>query len=391
MVKETTDMTRIVRNERGIALAIAIFALVVVGALVAAAFFAGTQEQRLAENAKRVTQSFGVAETGIAEGVRQWEPVFFNQQPVYPLDSALITRQTTPARTGSYGGYVYKLNANMYLMDITGSDTASRTGRIRGGGARQRLGLITRVRPLAVDVQASLTTQGSVRIQGNGEVNGVNQDPAGWNCTGSGSDTMPDLAGIRNTGTVQTGGNGDVLGSPPVWQDNTVNNNTFTQFGDVTFDDLVARADVSIPGGNYRSEPSLVGGVCNRADPLNWGDGMNPAGACARYFPIIYVDGDVTLNGVQGQGILLVRGNVRVQGSYQFFGLTIIQGDLTTAGGGSTDAHFWGAVLARNADIDTQSISGNATLNYSSCAILTALQATGVAAPLRSRGWSVLY
>ncbi len=43
-------MKRILRDERGMALAVAIFALVVVGALVAGAFFAGTQEQRVGEN-----------------------------------------------------------------------------------------------------------------------------------------------------------------------------------------------------------------------------------------------------------------------------------------------------------------------------------------------------
>ena len=40
-------MKRIPRNERGMALAVAIFALVVVGALVAGAFFAGTQRHGL--------------------------------------------------------------------------------------------------------------------------------------------------------------------------------------------------------------------------------------------------------------------------------------------------------------------------------------------------------
>ncbi len=52
-------MKRILRDERGMALAVAIFALVVVGALVAGAFFAGTQEQRVGENQRRVQTSFG--------------------------------------------------------------------------------------------------------------------------------------------------------------------------------------------------------------------------------------------------------------------------------------------------------------------------------------------
>jgi hypothetical protein len=86
-----------------------------------------------------------------------------------------------------------------------------------------------------------------------------------------------------------------------------------------------------------------------------------------------------------------VNGNVAVLGSYQFFGIVIIQGDLSTAGGGNTEAHFWGMTMARNINLDTQKFSGKAELNYSKCAIIDALQRTGVVAQMRSRGWSQLY
>jgi hypothetical protein len=385
-------MDRSVRNERGIALPVAIFALVVVGALVAGAFFAGNQEQRLAHNAKRVTQSFGIAEVGLAEQVRQWDPLVYNQQPTYPLDSALVPDTAAPFRTGSYGGYVYKLNGSLYLMDVTGSDTASRTGVLGGGGARQRLGLLTRVRPLAIDINASLTTMGNVDVRGNAVVNGENQDPAGWNCAWNRSDTMPDVAGVRSSGDVQQTGAGHLIGNPGAIEfDPGVEHNDFVQFGDVSWNELVARANINLGSGTYRTEPSLIGGVCNRGDPMNWGDGMNPLGPCANYYPIIYINGDAHLQGVQGQGILLVQGNLTVDGSYEFFGITIIQGEFNTAGGGTADTHFWGGVLARNADLNLQTVAGRARLYYSSCAIITALQATGVTAPLRSRGWAALY
>ena len=105
----------------------------------------------------------------------------------------------------------------------------------------------------------------------------------------------------------------------------------------------------------------------------------------------MHVAGDLTVNGVQGQGILLVDGNLNVQGSFQFFGITIVQGDLKTSGGGSTSAHFWGTVLAKNIDLSIQSISGKATLNYSKCAITQALQNNSITAPMRSRGWVQLF
>jgi len=86
-----------------------------------------------------------------------------------------------------------------------------------------------------------------------------------------------------------------------------------------------------------------------------------------------------------------VDGDLNVQGSYQFFGIVIILGDLKTAGGGSTEAHFWGGVMAKNADLSVQNLSGKATLNYSSCSILATLQATATPAMMRSRGWVQLY
>jgi hypothetical protein len=48
-------------------------------------------------------------------------------------------------------------------------------------------------------------------------------------------------------------------------------------------------------------------------------------------------------------------------------------------------------VMAKNATLDTQNISGKATLNYSSCSILTVLQATSLAQMMRSRSWVQLY
>src|SRR2546428_9388885 len=140
-------MKRILRDERGMALAVAIFALVVVGALVAGAFFAGTQEQRVGENSRRVTQSFGAAETGLNEIIRNWQPKVINRVRQYPLDSVVVPLNLadtiTPDGTGIYGGYVYRLNDEVYLVDITARDRKSALGVI-GGGARQRPGRLGR-------------------------------------------------------------------------------------------------------------------------------------------------------------------------------------------------------------------------------------------------------
>src|SRR5881409_3015834 len=387
-------MKRIPRNERGMALAVAIFALVVVGALVAGAFFAGTQEQRVGENQRRVQTSFGVAEAGAQERVLTWDPATMNKRPLYCNcaggDSVVIPNTPAPSGSGSYGGYSYKVGPNLFLIDVTGRDKASAAGAIAGGGgARQRIGMITRIAPVDFGIKASLTTQGLVNMSGNANISGVDQIPAGWtSCDPPG----PAQAGVRdNGGNVTESGNATVVGTPPVVNDPTVNNNTFTSFGGATYAALAARATITLPSGNYSTQPALVGGSCDRSILTNWGDGQNPAAACSDYFPIIHIAGSATLNGVQGQGILLVDGDLSVQGSYQFFGIVVIQGDLKTAGGGSTDAHFWGGVMAKNADLSEQNLSGKATLNYSSCSINSVLQATSAISMMRSRGWVQLY
>lgn len=383
-------MQRVSSNERGVALPVAIFALVIMSALLAGTFFAGTQEHRIAENSRYLQQSFGVTEAGAYDVIRTWKPQIQNAVGIYPADSARVNQTTAPSRTGSYGGYVYKLNRNLYLVDITGSDTMSRAGRLYGGGARQRIGVLVRIRPLQVDIAASLTVRGSVKLAGTTFVDGNDHTPNGtWS-----SCALPDSAkaGIRTPdNTSVSGTKGQIAGNPPVLQDTSVKSSTFTQFGDVSYADLSARADITLPPGTYRTEPVVSGGVCDATVPTNWGDGINRNSECGNYFPVIHITGNVTLNGVQGQGVLLVDGDLSVQGGYEFFGIAIVRGSLKTAGGGATDAHFWGGVMAENVDLELNSLAGDATLNYSKCAIVQALEFTGVTAMLRSRSWVQLF
>lgn len=386
-------MERVLRDERGMALAVAIFALVVAGALIAGAFFAGNQEQRLGQNTLRVQQSFGAGEAALNEIVANWNPGTYNRIGIYPSDSFIVPTTNTLGGTGQYGGVIRKLNNYLYQVDLTGRDNASAAGALFGGGARQRIGEFVRIRLLNIGVGGALTTQGSVKLSGNAVVDGTDHIPSGWSA--SSCDTTGDTtkAGVRapDSAVVQTGSGAHLFGNPPFLKDTSVHASTFTQFGDISFDDLAAMATIQLPGGTDKTDPNIASGVCVKADPMNWGDGMNPSSACGNYFPIVHVAGDVTLNGDQGQGILLVDGDLSIQGAYQYFGIVLVKGSLKTAGTGGDIAHFWGAVMAENVDIETNNLSGSATLNYSKCAITQALNMTGVVAPDRSRSWSLLF
>src|SRR5688572_12576796 len=233
----------IMRDERGMALAVAIFALVVVGALVAGAFFAGTQEQRVGENQRRVLTSLGVAEAGIQERVLIWDPATQNRIKQYPESTVTIATTNAPGGTGSYGGNWYRMGPNIFLIDVTGNDQRSAGGAVAGGGgARQRVGLIARIAPIEFNIRASLTTQGGVAVGGNAEIDGADQIPTGWtSCDPPG----PGQAGVRdNGGTVGTSGAGTVTGTPPVVNDPSITSSSFTTFGGSTYAQLAARATI---------------------------------------------------------------------------------------------------------------------------------------------------
>ena len=116
----------------------------------------------------------------------------------------------------------------------------------------------------------------------------------------------------------------------------------------------------------------------------NWGSPLTTGGPCGNYFPIIWASGDLNINQVQGQGILLVDGDLSVQGGFEFYGPVIVKKTLKTTGSGG---HFNGGVIAANINLDQNTVLGNAVINYSKCALLKALNASATASVLKERGW----
>jgi hypothetical protein len=129
---ETRDAAAV--REGGVALPVAVLALVVVGALVAGAFWAATEEQRAGEMERLLSQAFGLAELGGLEAVRTWVPSGHARLATYPADSAPIPagEAAVGAGGGSYRGYLYRLNEDLYFIDVTGQDAASGRPTARG-------------------------------------------------------------------------------------------------------------------------------------------------------------------------------------------------------------------------------------------------------------------
>src|SRR5256884_56656 len=317
--EKESDMRHVLKNERGIALAIAIVALVVVGALIAGALFAAMQEQRVSENVRRVMAAFGVAEEGVYDIIRDWDKNSAAYAALYPFpadspatSSVVIDTKPSASKTGSYSGTLFKLNDQLYLVDVTAQDNMSFAGRIRGGGASQRLGLLVRVKPLTLGPPAALTSRGANVLRGKATINRNHQIPTGW--TGCGP-TDSAGAGVRTpiNNTVRFTGHPTVVGSPPVLKDPTLADSAFSVYGSMTYAQLARQADITLPAQNLSTTvgPLLSGGRCDTSVPTNWGSPSDPAGPCGQYVPIIHITGTgAAISGQEGQGVLLVDGSL---------------------------------------------------------------------------------
>ena len=384
-------------DERGMALAVAIFALVVVGALVAGAFFAGNLEQATGRNSVYAAEAADAAEAGAANVMADWDQ--FNLNNIANGDSVSVPLAASLGARVTVTPQVKRLNDDLFLVKTLATRTTP------GGTilAQRTVATVARLSYVKATANAAVTAGKSVNFNGVAfEVVGNDSVPKGWSGE-SGCNTGAAKAGVRTAGTVGANTNQDakIIGSPAqVENDPTVTANFFNIFGDVTFDELKKSADIILPSSSpYNgAAPSLTAGApqrCNTADQMNWGEphrnGAGFVSQCVNYFPILYGSASQTklAAGGRGQGILLVEGDLEISGGFEWTGLIVAKGGLKIVGNGNK---ITGALLAQDVAVDDQnSISGNTTLQFSSCALSKAIKGSAFAEPLSQRSWVQVY
>ncbi len=374
-------MNKHIDNERGMALLMSIIAIVMVGGLLIGVANTARLESRQAQNTGAMAQAFAVTELGLNETIADFNSGGWSALGI--MEAAAITGASI-AGAGSYTGTVTRLNQTLYLVNIAGMSAR--------GGARQRLGSFVKWWPVDIDISAAARGGGGggqAVVKGGVTVNGRDMIPAGWGAACS--SPLEDKPGIEwkddELVVVEPGGTLD--GAPPLVEDPTINETNVFEWGDFNYDDLAAMADIVIPSPTAASgqiNPQVAGGECIVAPWENWGAPEDPSSPCSDYFPVIHRPGPLTLTvgtGV-GQGILLVDGQLTIEGNFHFYGLVIVKGEIQMKG----NVQITGAVIA---GAQLQSEPGD-LIQYSQCAVARALDAAGeVAAPLRSRGWLQLF
>jgi hypothetical protein len=119
-------------------LPLALFALVVIAALVGSAFAAAFVEQRVGRNTLYAVQAAGVTEAGAAEVVGEWEAHGLSLLGVG--ESRVLAGGALPGR-GVYTPTVRRLNDRLFRLDVEGLRTDA-DGRPL---ARRQLGVTLRL------------------------------------------------------------------------------------------------------------------------------------------------------------------------------------------------------------------------------------------------------
>lgn len=378
-------MTRIFRpaDERGMALPMAVFALVVIGALVAGIFFTGRIEQRSGTNGVLTAQAFESAEAGVALQMANWGYNSLAAGATVPI------ARTSLGAKSAYSGSVERLSQTTFMLAVDGEQFNSTTQTDANLISSRTVARLLKLSPVQVSVQSALLARGDVTVRGTSNLSGNNTDPPTW----SGCSAADNLTGVRTSGTLSGNAVDDIEGDPPYEENVTdLTDSTFMK----PFNELKRSADILLTGGSlsplpqvYLSSPT----VCNTAPTTNWGEPYGGAGAgiivpCQSHFPVIYSNGNLRLTNGRGQGVLLVEGDLDLAGNFIFNGIIIATGTFD-ASHGTNIVH--GAVLSSNARLDDMTIAGTPTVNYSACAVERALNGAAAVEPLAGRGWVQLY
>jgi hypothetical protein len=376
MLSGETTMSAMLSRRNGFALPVAVFAIVIIGVLVAGAFFASTQEFRIGTNTIQQTRALGAAEFGLNQTHANW-----NTRWNTTMQRGQVQTLTPATSDGSIARVrVTRLNDQAFLVASEGSS----------GQARRRTAKLLVLNVPQLNMLAALTARGATKIGGSSFIDGNDHNYAGWDCPATG----PSLAGIASSDTSQITAAGCtnyncVVGSPKVVQTPVAaDTSTYFNFGSLNWTELRAMANKYATGGKT-TLPTVANGVCDENDPNNWGEPYKAnGGPCVDYYPIIYADGQLVMTGGRGQGILLVEGDLHVQGGFEFFGPVIVRGMLKTSG---TGGHFNGGVLAANVDLDQNVVIGNAVIEFSRCTLMKALNGSAKLATAVERAWYEVY
>lgn len=383
--RRASDAVRSV-GRRGSALLIALIAIIVLALLSTAAILGSMQEFRGGRNALVEQRAFAVAEFGLNREIANWDRSR-NLPP--PVGRAVGVTDSSPvyvAQGDSARVFITRLTQNTFWVVAVGRASIG-NGQLE---AQRQTHALVRLAYPSITPGGAIVTAGNIDVKGSADITGRNTDPANWTQCASiaGRDTFAIAYAPGKSATIQKPL--QVIGG--IYPDPAASDsNTYVRYGTETWNTLTANADITIGGGTWQPEPVGTATECTYGT-ANWGEPTRGTGAilgCKDYFPIIYSSAGITLSHGRGQGVLLVNGDVRLTGNFQWYGLIIARDDIIK-GNGTFD--LWGSVMSRNANVnDDNAITGNSSFRWSKCAVESALRGSAILTRAKERSWVQMF
>jgi Tfp pilus assembly protein PilX len=342
-------------NERGVALLMVLMILAVLSIMVAAGFVRVLAERRVTDNQRVSTKAYALAETGLQQFALHRSDLGFTTSP------PAVTESTRVVLTGGYADVVMQRikpqvgsTSALYVLRSTGVWTA--TGYLNAPNARRTVAqYIQWNQSILTPAAAWVSLAGIHKSGGTGSISGF--DRCGV-APAVGGVAVPNSPGYTQTfGTLVPTGSPNIvsLGATPAASTAL----PFDWGGILSGSSIVP--DYTIPGSSW-STTWFFGGA----------------------YPVIRVDnaGGSAFSLPDGQGLLIVTGDLNIVGSTDWSGLILVGGELTTSGSPSVyGAAYSGLNIALSGNPDSVAAAmGPANVGstgqlyrYDSCQLANAL------------------
>jgi hypothetical protein len=364
-------------ERRGVALVSVLYFLVVCGLTSAALLFLERAGARTAASSRGGSSLLASAESALYSTLAQWDGVMRARQRVGSVAS--VATSSPPG-----------LHTNIFVARLTSRlfSIVAETRRDRDGVAR-RVGLLVRLPGAANGLRAALVSAVDVSI---GPDVRIETDSGSCGDTATAAVVLAPAAALTIDPAVRA------ERRPTVLHDSTAGDSSaYLQFGSVWWSDLALAADIHLPrDAHVTPAPVTSGSGCVRVD-TNWGDPNSLTSVCAARAPTIISDGDLTIDGGVGQGVLLVAGHLTIDGPFVFSGQIVARGGIEMRADNiaiSGGVYAWRASPAADSTriVATRVVlTRHTTIRYSRCDMRHGVASWQQPRRVRRYAWSELF
>lgn len=374
----------------GFALPMAILIIAFLTVTLAAAYAATSSELTTTIAQRGETRAYMLAQAGLESFMaRRNETGFCTSCGVPPLT---VTESTTVTLPGGYAKVVaqrIRVASNtkpaIYLLRSRGVDTSVKaaTGSSMNAFAERTVAQLVYWNVNQVQVLSGWTSASGLDKTGSsGTISGVDNNTGGTGCPPQ----QATVAGIAVPTGDYNGANFTPIGNPPI-----------QYLGDTAGVRRAVKIDWSGIVNGDRIQPDFEFANSAAAN-AGWPNFSDP-----NYYPVIRVDGDLSLSTNSGRGTLIVMGNLTINGNNLWKGIILVGGQMISNGNNTTLGATMSGLnsLLSQAQVDSANTAygtainntppnaqanGTKTYQYDSCQVAKA--ASGVASySVYPNGW----